>query len=743
MPLGARSPASPPCSAASGWPFARSAALSAGPTPLRPGAAAARERMAEADRRPAGPSGEPAEQAAAAGAPEPETPPPPALRWLPGDLSPRGRSQSDLSSSSSRGRPLRVHISGSVDGLDKASLANSDGPTAGSQTPPFKRKGKLSTIGKIFKPWKWRKKKTSDKFRETSAVLERKISTRQSREELIRRGVLKELPDQDGDVTVNFENSNGHMIPIGEESTREENVVKPEEGNGSVSEKTPPLEEKAEDKKEITENHPETPAAPAPPPPAPAKPKPKPKPKKTPVPPKGAAAGASHKGDDVPPIKKNTKAPGKQAPVPPPKPTSRNATREAAGSSHSKKTSGPKASTSPSTSSTSSRPKASKEIVSSKTGTVGTTKGKKKTGKQPASRPSSDTATPGTSDLKGDPSETRAESLTPEQTVPGTEEQTTGKSKSMVPPPPVAPPPSPPAPSLPPEDQCVTPSDTPVVLVSNGADLPASAIDPSQLPWTEEPANKAILHSGTGLSVNKENAKCFTTKDELGKAAPQLLIPGLMEQPSESFSALEDEGQREYQANDSDSDGPILYTDDDEEEDEDEDGSGESALASKIRRRDTLAIKLGNRPSKKELEDKNILQRTSEEERQEIRQQIGTKLVRRLSQRPTTEELEQRNILKQKNEEEEQEAKMELKRRLSRKLSLRPTVAELQARRILRFNEYVEVTDSPDYDRRADKPWARLTPADKAAIRKELNEFKSTEMEVHEESRQFTRFHRP
>lgn len=41
-------------------------------------------------------------------------------------------------------------------------------------------------------------------------------------------------------------------------------------------------------------------------------------------------------------------------------------------------------------------------------------------------------------------------------------------------------------------------------------------------------------------------------------------------------------------------------------------------------------------------------------------------------------------------------------------------MAELQARRILRFNEYVEVTDSPDYDRRADKPWARLTPADKA-----------------------------
>lgn len=552
---------------------------------------------------------------------------------------------------------------GSVDGLDKASIANSDGPTAGSQTPPFKRKGKLSTIGKIFKPWKWRKKKTSDKFRETSAVLERKISTRQSREELIRRGVLKELPDQDGDVTVNFENSNGHMIPIGEESTREENVVKSEEGNGSVSEKTPPLEEKAEDKK--------------------------------------------------------------------------------AGSSHSKKTTGSKASTSPSTSSTSSRPKASKETVASKTGTVGTTKGKKKTGKQPTtSRLSSDTTTSGIADLKGEPSETGVESLKLEQTVPGAEEQNTGKSKSVVPPPPVAPAPSPLAPTLPLEDQCITASDTPVVLVSVGADLPISALDPSQLLWAEEPKNRTTLYSGTGLSVNRENAKCFTTKEELGKTVPQLLTPGLMGESSESFSPSEDEGHREYQASDSDSDGPVLYTDD-EDEDEDEDGSGESALASKIRRRDTLAIKLGNRPSKKELEDKNILQRTSEEERQEIRQQIGTKLVRRLSQRPTTEELEQRNILKQKNEEEEQEAKMELKRRLSRKLSLRPTVAELQARRILRFNEYVEVTDSPDYDRRADKPWARLTPADKAAIRKELNEFKSTEMEVHEESRQFTRFHRP
>ena len=576
----------------------------------------------------------------------------------------RGRSQSDpsfLSDSSA----TSTDAGENPDEMDQTPPARSEPLVSGIRTPPVRRNSKLATLGRIFKPWKWRKKKTSDKFRETSAVLERKISTRQSREELIRRGLLKELPDQDGDVTVNFENSNGHMIHIGEEATQEENVGKPEEGSDSVCEKTPPREEQAEEK-----------------------------------------TAASR-----------------------------------AGSSHPKKATGSKASASPSTSSTSSRPRAPKESLAGKAGLVGTTRGKKKISKQPvASRLSPSTTTSDTPSLKGELSDTGIESLTPEETVAGAEEQATSKSKAAIALPPSTAPPSPPALLLPPEDQCTIALDTPMVLVSDGPTLPVSALDTSQLLWTEEPSSRTSPYSSTGLGGSREQAKCFTTKDELG---PQLLTPGQMGDSSESFSAPEDEAPREYQANDSDSDGPILYTDDDDEEDDDDDSSGESALASKIRRRDTLAIKLGNRPSKKELEDKNILQRTSEEERQELRQQIGTKLVRRLSQRPTTEELEQRNILKQKNEEEEQEAKMELKRRLSRKLSLRPTVAELQARRILRFNEYVEVTDSPDYDRRADKPWARLTPADKAAIRKELNEFKSTEMEVHEESRQFTRFHRP
>ena len=59
---------------------------------------------------------------------------------------------------------------------------------------------------------------------------------------------------------------------------------------------------------------------------------------------------------------------------------------------------------------------------------------------------------------------------------------------------------------------------------------------------------------------------------------------------------------------------------------------------------------------------------------------------------------------------------------------------------IIKFNDYIEVTPCHEYDRRADKPWTRLTPKDKASIRKELNDYKSNEMDVHEESRHLTRW---
>ncbi|XP_078788979.1 phosphatase and actin regulator 4B isoform X6 [Oryzias latipes] len=208
----------------------------------------------------------------------------------------------------------------------------------------------------------------------------------------------------------------------------------------------------------------------------------------------------------------------------------------------------------------------------------------------------------------------------------------------------------------------------------------------------------------------------------------------------------EEEGEHHMREDDSDTDGPMLHKDEDEE-----DEPPPSALASKVNRKDTLALKLGSRScvpdrdrfvqdgsSRDEQPHGQGLTWQSREQWEAIRTQIGTALSRRLSQRPTAEELEQRNILQPKNQADRQAEVREIKRRLTRKLSQRPTVAELQARKILRFHEYVEVTDAQDYDRRADKPWTKLTPADKAAIRKELNDYKSTEMEVHEESRIYT-----
>uniref|UniRef100_A0A672Q4X9 Phosphatase and actin regulator 3-like n=1 Tax=Sinocyclocheilus grahami TaxID=75366 RepID=A0A672Q4X9_SINGR len=149
------------------------------------------------------------------------------------------------------------------------------------------------------------------------------------------------------------------------------------------------------------------------------------------------------------------------------------------------------------------------------------------------------------------------------------------------------------------------------------------------------------------------------------------------------------------------------------------DSWNESVISGTLPRRmkkELLAVKLRNRPSKQELEDKNIFPVRSDQERQEIRQQIEMKLANPIN-----------NIIF-----------------LISQLNQRPTVDELRERKILiRFSDYVEVAKAQDYDRRADKPWTRLSAADKAAIRKELNEFKSTEMEVHASSKHLTRFHRP
>lgn len=193
-------------------------------------------------------------------------------------------------------------------------------------------------------------------------------------------------------------------------------------------------------------------------------------------------------------------------------------------------------------------------------------------------------------------------------------------------------------------------------------------------------------------------------------------------------------------ADDSSSDDEEIRYRDDEDEEEDE---PVSALAAKVARQDSLARFLSNRPTRTELVEKNIIQEKSILQKTEDRNAIGSKLIRRLSLRPTQEELEQRNILHTQSIDQAEKDKEEKKRYLIRKLSFRPSIEELKERKIIKFNDYVEWTDAHEYDRRADKPWTRLTPKDKAAIRKELNEFKSKEMDVHEESKHLTRFHRP
>ncbi|CAJ0571241.1 unnamed protein product, partial [Mesorhabditis spiculigera] len=219
----------------------------------------------------------------------------------------------------------------------------------------------------------------------------------------------------------------------------------------------------------------------------------------------------------------------------------------------------------------------------------------------------------------------------------------------------------------------------------------------------------------------------------------------------ERKAVIGDDGLVTRLTDDSDSDGEIQYRDDPppppppqqppvnpnaasrtEEEDED-DVPIAGGLASKVMRKDTLALRLDQQ------EDFNG---QSADERRENMQSASARLLRKLSERPTATELLDRNILR--GDEDQRVISMEEKRKmLLRKLSFRPTIQQLKDQQIIQFNDYVEVTEAEVYDRKADKPWTRLTPTDKALIRKELNDFKATEMDVHEDSRMFTRFHKP
>ncbi|XP_051232739.1 phosphatase and actin regulator 1-like isoform X2 [Dicentrarchus labrax] len=501
--------------------------------------------------------------------------------------------------------------------VERLAAMRSDSLVPGTHTPPIRRRSKFATLGRLFKPWKWRKKK-SEKFKQTSAVLERKMSTRQSREELIKKGVLKEVYEKDG------------ASPALREEVKMENGRSPVLGSG-LSDSEGSLEFQMPSEGAFQQDH-------------------------------------AQKSSQAPPTKKSSMYLAESA------------------------------------ESTLSRPPTLH--------------------KQPPALPPKPFNRLPNHMTDGAPVKLPCMSVKLSPPLP--------PKKLMI---------SVPAGSMEPSSlafqKCpAPPSHAPMGghSLQYGA-LPVSLHPPSRI---IEELNKTLaltmqrFESSMMHAVPTVMIECDDDKENLPNEADYEDLPGMYKDEDDEEEEEEEEEDDEEEDDD-----------DDEEEDED-DTLFTSTLAMKVLRKDSLAIKLSNRPSKRELEEKNILPLQSDQERLESRQQTATKLTRRLSQRPTAEELEQRNILKPRNDLEEQEEKREIKRHLSRKLSQRPTVEELREAKILiRFSDYVEVAEAQDYDRRADKPWTRLTAADKAAIRKELNEFKSTEMEVHESSRHFTRFHRP
>ncbi|XP_070620548.1 phosphatase and actin regulator 4 isoform X2 [Erythrolamprus reginae] len=678
---------------------------------------------------------------------------------------------------------------------------------SGDTTPPSKRKSKFAGFGKIFKPWKWRKKKTSGKFKETSEVLERKISMRKPREELIKSGVLLEDVDQDGEEDpeklIHNTLKNGHTIPIDYSGIVNLTHLEEESGKRLTLKKSSPPEEPKKLQGPYS-NHPNSEIEPHHVPPGPKQPL---------LPPKrplssssqetsdlqtrefglgnsstrtvsystATAATSTSKGGAAPTpaprtlhpaptsghaLATNTSnaTPTKQPPVPPPKPMNRNSNPLIAELSQVINSGVPLLKPSPPLPPKRGLPLNVESAIAPKSPTervmpsfypsslpphmISTLPPAGPPSSLPARMPLEPSNAPLPASLYGSeppfPMELRMDS--PQEGLPMMDpakraaEMGLGEPQGL--------------PRL---------SQVPLhIRIQQALSSPLPATPPAE--GSHRAHSLLFENDGSGedngaagrtrsLPVTIELLKVPDDEEEeeeeeedgsgdacpsnhhvyIGEAPMVAVIPRLILQPVQD----EDEGP-----SDSDSEGPVLYREEEEEE-EDEDESQNTALANKVKRKDTLAMKLGNMAARQELPRESTFPRKTKEEWNEIRQQIGTTLIRRLSQRPTAEELEQRNILQQKNEADRQAEKREIKRRLTRKLSQRPTVAELQARKILRFHEYVEVTDAHDYDRRADKPWTKLTPADKAAIRKELNEFKSSEMEVHEESKQFTRYHRP
>ncbi|KAJ3325990.1 DnaJ sub C member 27 [Boothiomyces sp. JEL0866] len=167
------------------------------------------------------------------------------------------------------------------------------------------------------------------------------------------------------------------------------------------------------------------------------------------------------------------------------------------------------------------------------------------------------------------------------------------------------------------------------------------------------------------------------------------------------------------------------------------------------KKKDTLARKISMRPSKTDLKDKNILKGEGDVEEEEVPspsiESRAIQLKSCLKKRPDKAQLEQKNILKSNGlspalaAAQEQLKRSILEDTLENKIRDRPPVEELEAAKILIFAETVEVLPTfrkSEYNRKPDATatFKNLTQQMKVDIREELNTYKRSEMDVHEES---------
>lgn len=518
--------------------------------------------------------------------------------------------------------------------MDRTTPARSEYLVSGIRTPPARRNSKLATLGRIFKPWKWRKKK-NEKLKQTTSALEKKMASRQGREELIKQGLL-EMMEQDA----------------------ESKVCSPSGGPGSTQSEpsTPKQEAQASEDVQL-----ESPSATGTNPASLDEPR--------------SSDTLSDDAAKLPSASSGDEADaGSLLPTPDELPLalsgsgSLDSPPRALERSVGQLPSPPLLPTPP--------PKASSKTVKNVTGQATLFQGPAVKSADPA--------------LRG---------------------------------------------------QLSTPTGSPHLTTIHRPLPPSRVIEELHRALATKHRQDSFQgQESKGSPKKRVDVRLSRTSSmERGKEREEAWsFDGALE--NKRTAAKESEENKENLIMNSElKDDLLLY--------QDEEALNDSIISGTLPRKckkELLAVKLRNRPSKQELEDRNIFPRRTDEERQEIRQQIELKLSKRLSQRPAVEELERRNILKQRNDQTEQEERREIKQRLTRKLNQRPTVDELRDRKILiRFSDYVEVAKAQDYDRRADKPWTRLSAADKAAIRKELNEYKSNEMEVHASSKHLTRFHRP